>query len=371
MSEVLEIRKRAHELVQAGEFDKAIAEYRKLLRGDEVDPNIYNLIGDVYYKKGDVSEAFNQYTNAVKRYAEDGLYSNAIAVCRKMLRLNPDYIEALELLGNLFLEQGFKGEAVNQYLDFARRLIERGDSVKAVDALKKVIEVAPTYVNVREQLARVYLNLGLADEARSELLAAAELYERDGRRDQAEALRESAKQINPEGKDLKNEVTTQAVADRVEIVHKRIGLAHHVPLDIDEVLSSFHEEICKAIGEEDYQAHYDLGISYFDLGLYDQALAEFGVARKHPQLALKAIELTGRCFMEKGEIDLAIEEFRSGLQIEGHTATELLGLRYNLGIACEKIGRYDEAAECFREVCNCDPNFQDARARLEQIERKK
>lgn len=370
MSEVLEIRKRAHQFVQAGQFDNAIAEYQKLLKGDEVDPNIYNLIGDVYYRKGDISEAFSHYTNAVKDYAKDSLYSNAIAVCRKMLRLDPDYIEALELLGTLFLEQGFRGEAVNQYLEFAKRLIERGDSVKAVEALKKVIEVAPAYVNVREQLARVYLNLGLADEARSELLAAAELYEKDGNRSRSEALKENALQINPEGKDVKGEVTTQTVADRVEIVHKRIGLAHHVPLDIDEVLSSFHEEICKAIGQEDYQAHYDLGISYFELGLYDQGLAEFGVARKDPQLAIKAIELAGRCFLEKGEIDLAIEEFRSGLQIEGHSEVELLGLRYNLGIALEKLSRYDEAAECFREVCKHDPSFQDARIRLENIERK-
>lgn len=370
MSEILEIRKRAHQFVQAGEFEKAIGEYQKLLKGEEVDPNIYNLVGDVYYKKGDQQAAFQQYTNAVRHYAQDGLYSNAIAVCRKMLRLDPNYIEAIELLGNLFLEQGFKGEAINQYLDFARRLIERGDHLRAVEALKKVIEVAPTYVNVREQLARVYLNLGLADEARSELLAAAELYQKDGDTAKAQSLRQSASEINPEGTDVRKEVTTQTVADRVEIVHKRIGLAHHVPLDIDEVLASFHEEICKAIGHEDYQAHYDLGISYFDLGLYDQALAEFGVARKDPKLAIKSIELAGRCFMERGEIDLAIEELRSGLQMEGHSENELLGLRYNLGIAYEKIGRYEEAAECYRQICEFDPSFRDARIRLAQIERK-
>jgi hypothetical protein len=33
LSEILEIRKRAHQFVQAGDLDKALAEYGKLLRG--------------------------------------------------------------------------------------------------------------------------------------------------------------------------------------------------------------------------------------------------------------------------------------------------------------------------------------------------
>ena len=58
MSEVLEIRKLAHEYVQNGELDKALAEYGRLLKKDSVDPNIFNLMGDVYYKKGASEEAF-------------------------------------------------------------------------------------------------------------------------------------------------------------------------------------------------------------------------------------------------------------------------------------------------------------------------
>jgi len=366
VSEVLEIRKRAHQFVQAGDLESALEEYRKLLKREEVDPNIYNLMGDVYFKKGDKQAAFSQYEEAVKRYGEEKLYSNAIAVCRKMLRLDPDYVDALRLLGELFLEQGFESEASNYFLEFASKLIAKGDLRRAVDALKRVIEFAPTSVRVREQLAQVYLSLDLSDEARSELIAASDLYAKEGNKKKAQELKERAMELGG-WDEPQAEVKIGGTSDRIEIVHKRIGLAHHVPLDIDEVLASFQEEIRKAIGEEDYQSHYDLGISYLDLGLYDEALKEFSVARKHPKLALRCVELAGRCFMEKGDFELAVEELRSGLELEGYSDEEYLGLRYNLAMAFEMLGNRQEAIVHYEAVCQSDPGFRDVKAKIEEL----
>jgi tetratricopeptide (TPR) repeat protein len=368
VSEVLEIRKKAHEYVQAGDLDLALEEYRKLIKSDEVDPNIYNLMGDVHFKKGEQAEAFHQYNEAVKRYAKDSLYSNAIAVCRKMLRLDPAYLDAHRLLGELYIEQGFAGEAVGYLLEYSGKLIEKGHMDRAADALRRVIEFAPGRVRVREQLADVYQHLGFMDEARSELLAACEIHEQQGEPDQAAVLRSRAGAIHGSEAAKESEVRVDGEgAGRVEIVHKRIGLAHHVPLKIEEVLSSFQEEVKKAIGEEDYQCHYDLGLSYLELGFQDQALAEFGVARRMPDLELQSIEMMGHCFIERGDVDLAIEELRAGLAIEGHSKEDFLGLRYNLGLAYEKIGQIEEASKEYKDICRIDPSFKDARTRLDEL----
>jgi tetratricopeptide (TPR) repeat protein len=325
-------------------------------------------MGDVHFKKGEQAEAFHQYNEAVKRYARDSLYSNAIAVCRKMLRLDPEYIDAFRLLGELYIEQGFTGEAVGHLLDYSCKLIEKGHMDRAAEALRRVIEFAPGKVKVREQLAEVYQHLGFMDEARSELLAACEIHEHQGEEDHAARLRARAEEMGGSEGVTESEVRVDGEgAGRVEIVHKRIGLAHHVPLKIDEVLSSFQEEVKKAIGEEDYQCHYDLGLSYMDLGFHDQALAEFGVARRLPELELRSVEMIGHCFMEKGDIELAIEELKAGLAIEGHTNEDFIGLRYNLGLAYEKIGQADEASKQYEEVCEIDPSFRDARMKIEEL----
>ncbi len=368
MSEILAIRKRAHELVQSGELDRALEEYEKLLKMEEVDPNIYNLIGDVYYKKGCKDEAFAKYREAVDRYRSESLYSNAIAVCRKMLRLDPDYVDALAMLGDLFLDQGFGSEAAGYFLEYAQKLLESGRKKEAADALKKVIETAPGKVQVREQLAKVYLEMGLADEARSELIAASEVYLERHEKEKAQELKRQAESIEGAAHEEEAELRFEGeTSDRVEIVHKRIGLAHHVPLRIEEVFASFKEEVKKAIGEEDYESHYDLGMAYLDLGFYDEALKEFGIARKSKELALKSIEMAGRCFLEKGDIELAIEELTSALELGGYSQNDYLGIKYTLAQAYEKIDQVDKAIELYQEVYNTDSSFRDAGEKVKEI----
>jgi tetratricopeptide (TPR) repeat protein len=372
LSEILEIRKRAHEFVQSGDLDRALEEYRKLLKGESVDPNIFNLMGDVCHRKGEKDEAFQNYHEAVKAYRNDGLYSNAIAVCRKMARLDADYAEVSRMMGELYLDQGFVSESATYFLEFAEKLIATHDLVRASEVLKQVIEGAPGRVRVREQLADVYLNLGMMDEARSELLAAAEIHAQKGDQTRASDLRARAQEIKGGGTDAVEEAHVEGEGtDRVEIVHKRIGLAHHVPIRIDDVLRSFKDEVQRAIGEEDYQSHYDLGMAYLDMGLTDEALAEFSLAQQQPELRLRSIEMAGRCFMERNDVELAIQELSAGLEIEGYSQAEYLGLRYNLAMAYEKLGSIDEAIEHYSEVCSTDPGFRDARVRLEELRRSK
>jgi tetratricopeptide (TPR) repeat protein len=365
VSEVLEIRKLAHEYVQNGELDKALAEYGKLLKKESVDPNIFNLMGDVYYKRGSSEEAFKHYNEAVKRYGTEGLYSNAIAVCRKMLRLDPEYLDATRMLGELYLEQSFTGEAIGYFLEYAEKLASRNDMENAAEALKKVIETAPGRVNVREKLAEVYAHLGLADEARSELIAASDIYRDKGDVVKSGQLRSRADELGGGGDIPEAEVTTEGEEkDRVEVVHKRIGLAHHVPLSVDEILTSFREEVKRAIGEEDYQSHYDMGISYLDLGFYDEALAEFGVARRSPELELKSIEMAGKCFMEKGDIELAIEELEAAMCTSDIPEEDCLGLKYNLAEAYDKIGQPEKAIRLYQQIHETDENYRDVTERI-------
>ena len=372
MSETMDIRKKAHEYVQSGDLDRALDEYQKLVRGDVVDPNIFNLMGDAYHKKGNKEEAFRQYHEAVSAYRKEGLYSNAIAVCRKMARLDPAHVEVSLLMGELHLDQGFVSESAGYFLEYSEKLIMKGDLARAAEILKQVIEAAPGRVKVREQLAEVYLNLGLMDEARSEFIAASEIYKQKGERDKASALAARAQEIKGSGHEAAGEANVQGGGtDRVEIVHKRIGLAHHVPIAIDDVLRSFKDEVQRAIGEEDYQSHYDLGMAYLDMGLTDEALAEFGVAQRQPELRLRSIEMAGRCFMERDDVELAIEELKAGLEIEGYSEAEYLGLRYNLAMAYEKIGAMGQAVQHYTEICRTDPSFRDARIRLEELRREK
>ena len=49
---------------------------------------------------------------------------------------------------------------------------------------------------------------------------------------------------------------------------------------VDEVFSEFKKGLEKVVKPEDVDTHYDLGIAYKEMGLIDDAIGEFDVARQ-------------------------------------------------------------------------------------------
>ena len=58
--------KEAQKLAGKGQFDKAIAEWRKLVKEDPNDANVFNTIGDLCLKKNSKPDAVEAYQKAAK-----------------------------------------------------------------------------------------------------------------------------------------------------------------------------------------------------------------------------------------------------------------------------------------------------------------
>jgi len=101
LEKTLEIKRKAQRFVQNGDLDRAVEEYQKLLAADDTDPYTHVTLGDLYFKKGVLDEAGRRYQEAAEAYRKAGLVKNAIAVCKKMLRLNLRNIDTLRSLGEL------------------------------------------------------------------------------------------------------------------------------------------------------------------------------------------------------------------------------------------------------------------------------
>jgi len=94
MSNVAKLKKRALEYEQRKQFDKALETYMQLLSQlddhvEEADVALFNRVGDLLLRNGDVSAAVDHYERAVDLYAEGGFFNNAIALCNKILRNAP------------------------------------------------------------------------------------------------------------------------------------------------------------------------------------------------------------------------------------------------------------------------------------------
>jgi tetratricopeptide (TPR) repeat protein len=136
---------------------------------------------------------------------------------------------------------------------------------------------------------------------------------------------------------------------------------------LTDLFREFQKGVDKQLGKEDYETRYNLGIAYKEMGLVDEAVAEFQLAAKDENRLLECASMLGICFMEKGMPKLAVKWFEKGLQAEGRAEQEYQGLRYDLADALEAGGDPARALEIFTELYGQDAGFRDVADKVRQL----
>jgi tetratricopeptide (TPR) repeat protein len=141
-------------------------------------------------------------------------------------------------------------------------------------------------------------------------------------------------------------------------------------LDVETVFAQFKKGVEEQIGIEDSDTHFDLGIAYKEMGLLDDAIHEFELARSNPQRECIAYTLIGLCFVEKGEIPEAIASFKKGLYADNKTDREELGLYFELGTAYELMHDPKEALYYYQKVHKRESTFRNVEDKLRALTRR-
>ena len=110
---------------------------------------------------------------------------------------------------------------------------------------------------------------------------------------------------------------------------------------------------------EELESHYDLGIGYKEMGMYNGAIKEFDIAARNPQRRVDCLTLQAICHREKGDPARAEELLRLGLSLDVLSRDERLLL--------ESTGGVDEAIGLYREVSRANPGFHDVSRRLSTL----
>jgi hypothetical protein len=134
-----------------------------------------------------------------------------------------------------------------------------------------------------------------------------------------------------------------------------------------DIFKEFKKGVDKQLGNEDYDTRYNLGIAYKEMGLLDEAIAEFQLAAKDLGRVLECSSMLGICFLEKGMPKLAIKWFEKGLRVTGRSEEEYQGLRYDLAAAHEAAGDMDTALNLYTELYGQDANFRDVAAKVREL----
>lgn len=116
----------------------------------------------------------------------------------------------------------------------------------------------------------------------------------------------------------------------------------------------------------DSQSHYDLGMAFREMGLFDEALIEFRQAAEDPARRVECLIQQGACLRDKGDFLRAESALQSLLGAPGLSLEETSAIKYELALTCEAAGRASDAARMYGEIEAANPAFRDVKARLMQ-----
>jgi len=400
------IKAQAQKYLSGGNLDKALAEYEKLFSLDDVDPYDFVLAGDVHLKKGSRDEAVALYGRAVDAYEKVGLYKNAAAIGKRALRLDPGLSEMHKRLGNIRASEGLVKEAVQDFLKYHEIKLNEGDREGAIEGLELACKATPHNVELSEKLTALYEETERAGDAAKELARISGVLREKGDQEAAASHYERALKLDPEAVSMpvveeekadeapaseEDEGASEAEPDETPAETKEAPETHDSPheipqefkegdiairqkarpraptVDIGEVLKQFKAQVDSKVGSDDSQSRYDLGVTYKEMGLLEEALNEFRVASADDKQRAKAFEMAGLCHFEMEEYEEALEAFRRALQDSSTRDEHYPGLCFNMGIALEAMGKTEEALDRFREVASLNPEFPGITEKVEAL----
>ena len=202
MKAISKLKDEARKYEQREAWESAIQAYRQVLavgeEGEgELEIALYNRVGDLYVRLNRSRDAVQYYEQAADRYADAGLFNNAIALCNKALRYMPDRAELLLKLGQFSAAQGFLTDARRYFAEYADKQFAAGNHDAALKALEELVQVAED-PELRELAGHRLHAHGRVAEALVHLKIAYEQRVQAGHAEQAQALRREIMLIDPD-----------------------------------------------------------------------------------------------------------------------------------------------------------------------------
>ena len=138
-------------------------------------------------------------------------------------------------------------------------------------------------------------------------------------------------------------------------------------VDFRETLEQFKQGVEANLDASDFQAHYDLGIAFKEMGLLDEAIAQFQKALRAPEGRLKSSEALGVAFFEKHRFGIAETVLSRAVEALPGADDEKIALIYWWGRALEAQQKKDQALRCYERALAVDITFLDLGERIQRL----
>jgi tetratricopeptide (TPR) repeat protein len=326
------------------------------------DAEAHQALGEALIEAGERERGIEELDLAAAGYENSGQMPEAQELVEEILRLDPNSVRHRQKAVELSFKGGDKGKLIDAYLELADTLLRTDLPDKAKAVYQRVAEHDPRNERAKGALAMLAPQSAPAKGEGKVKAKDAKMKVRDEADVNGDFVDLGSMIMDPEDPDDSRD-TRMTVADEEPTGDEE--------KDFHDMLARFKQGIDENIDEADFQSHYDLGVAFKEMGLLDEAIAEFQKALRAPEGKLRTSELLGVCFFEKGAYGVTESILRRGLELQASGDQERLGILYWLGRALEEQGKKVEARDLYGRVFAVDIRFIDVGERVKALAKAK
>jgi tetratricopeptide (TPR) repeat protein len=338
-----------------------IVELESLILDDPDNPELHLRLADRLLSGGEDIRGLEELELALGGYERLGEWPRAAELSERLVRLAPDAIRHHQKRVELAFRSGERAPLLAAYLALGDALARAGATEKAMAVFGRVHEHDPGNAHAIAALAALRGEVKpVAEPAAAPPVPAppaAPVAEVRSAPKSSESFVDLGSMILEEGspRDTRMRIDRADPKDKDE------------QREFQEILEQFKRGIEQNLDSEDYEAHYDLGIAFKEMGLLDEAIAEFQKALRSPEGRLRTSEALGICFYDKGQFGISETVLRRAVETDDGGDEAKIGLLYWLGRAAEAQGKELEAITSYERALAVDIRFMDLSDRMHRL----
>jgi pilus assembly protein FimV len=374
----------AEKFVAQGKIPAAIEEYRKVLDRDKKDLTILNTVADLCVRVGKNDEAIEYFYDLAEHCLESGLVLRAIATYKRITKIDPDAVQALLKLGELYSVQGLLRDARGYYSQAVEYHWKRNEKERARDVFEKLLLLDMENPQLLFRMGEMYAATGKKSEAVFSFLSAAGHYLDKNEPSEAAGVLRSLLQLDPQnaealtllGRSQLEQGDAAAAVKTVEAIPgydnlpDSVGLLHRAYTKLGN--ASKAREIAGQLLEKhgDVTSLAAIGEDLISKGEIDQALEFYRsisgqLVGNHAADTLidAAKKILDRRRSDSGALELLLE----GYQAAGNVG-EVRETTEHLAEAYRSNGELEKARALYKELIHHEPDNPDHVQLLRQVE---
>ncbi|HEV8231776.1 MAG TPA: tetratricopeptide repeat protein [Thermoanaerobaculia bacterium] len=371
----------AEKNLSRGRLDQALQDYLRLLAENSNDAFALNKAGDLCVRMGRPADAIEHFVRIAELYSADGFFLKAIAIFKKINKIDPTRLDIYERLAELYTRQGLTQDARSHYHTLAEQWLKKNDLKGAIAAYSKIVALDPGDLRVQTRLADLHRVAGEIGQAVARYDAIGGLLQRRGAHEEATTFFRKALELDPNdsgariqiirsylaSNDLTSAIAALNAGPRTAETRVLLGEAHLASGEASAAAAAAEDAL--ELEPDNESARILLGRIRLDEGSPDRA---FEAVSPLVDRAIEAEDFAGAASHLAPILDAhpehrASRERLAEVRERAGDAASSITMRLALAGEAEARGDIAAASEHYRRILSVDPVHAEASARLVKI----